>query len=75
MSPLYESILKESIRLNLQEAQWAILNNNPAVYQLALKQAITNLKRTFNETSQDIHIFTQTITRSTTNKDYSGKNQ
>lgn len=52
MSPLYESLLRESIRLNLQEAQWAILNNNPVVYQLALKQAIMNLKRTFNTPSQ-----------------------
>ncbi len=51
MSPLYESVLKESIRLNLQEAQWAILNNNPEVYQLALKQAILNLTRTFNKAS------------------------
>lgn len=49
MSPLFESILRESIRLNLQEAQWAILNNNPVVFQLALKQATTNLKRTFNQ--------------------------
>ncbi len=53
MSPLYESILRESIRMNLQEAQWAIINNNPVVYQLALKQAILNLKRTFNQSSQN----------------------
>lgn len=49
MSPLFESILKESIRLNLQEAQWAVLNNNSAIYQLALKQACSNIKRIFNE--------------------------
>ncbi len=49
MSPLFESILKESTRLNLQEAQWAVLNNNAEVYQLALKQASTNIKRIFNE--------------------------
>jgi uroporphyrin-3 C-methyltransferase len=49
MSPLFESIIRESIRLNLQEAQWAVLNNNSAVYQLALKQASTNIKRIFNE--------------------------
>lgn len=53
ISPLFEAILKESIRLNLQEAQWAILNNNPIVYQLALKQASMNLKRTFTETSRN----------------------
>ncbi|HDS3832478.1 TPA: uroporphyrinogen-III C-methyltransferase [Legionella pneumophila] len=53
ISPLYESAIKENIRLNLQEAQWAILSNNPAVYQFALNQAIANLKRVFNESSQN----------------------
>ncbi|HAT8858454.1 TPA: hypothetical protein JBE16_10690 [Legionella pneumophila subsp. pneumophila] len=53
ISPLYESAIKENIRLNLQEAQWAILNNNPPVYQFALNQAIANLKRVFNESSQN----------------------
>ncbi|HAT1883938.1 TPA: uroporphyrinogen-III C-methyltransferase [Legionella pneumophila] len=53
ISPLYESAIKENIRLNLQEAQWAILNNNPTIYQLALNQAITNLKRAFNESSHN----------------------
>lgn len=51
ISPLFESVLKESIHLNLQEAQWAILNNNEAVYQLVLKQVIENITRTFNEKS------------------------
>lgn len=53
MSPLFVSILRESIRLNLQEAQWAILNNDSIVYQLALKQASLNIKRTFDETAQN----------------------
>lgn len=56
MSPLFESILKESIQLNLQEAQWAALNNNPVVYQLSLKQATANLKRTFNSEAKDTAI-------------------
>ncbi|HAT2103939.1 TPA: uroporphyrinogen-III C-methyltransferase [Legionella pneumophila] len=56
ISPLYESAIKENIRLNLQEAQWAILNNNPAVYQFALNQAIANLKRVFNESSQNTDV-------------------
>ncbi|HRD69160.1 MAG TPA: uroporphyrinogen-III C-methyltransferase [Legionella sp.] len=51
ISPLMESVLKDSIRLNLQEAQWAILNNNPLVYELTLKQAIRTLNRGFNEDS------------------------
>ena len=49
MSPLYIAILKENIRLNLQEAQWAVLNNNSDVYQLALKQAILNIQRAFSK--------------------------
>jgi uroporphyrin-3 C-methyltransferase len=48
-SPLFASILKESIRLNLQEAQWAILNNNSMAYQFALTQAVLTLKKGFNE--------------------------
>lgn len=49
LSPLLEEILKEKIRLNLQEAQWAVLNHDPLVYQLVLKQAIDTLKVNFNE--------------------------
>jgi uroporphyrin-3 C-methyltransferase len=48
MSPLLEALLKERLQLNLQEAQWAILNNNSSVYQLALNQAIKNLTTHFN---------------------------
>ena len=51
LSPVFASILKESIRLNLQQAQWAVLNRNADVYQLALKQALANLNRTFNKSS------------------------
>lgn len=53
MSPWLESIIKENIRLNLEEAQWAILNRNPVIYQLAINQAITHLKRTFGSKSPD----------------------
>jgi uroporphyrin-III C-methyltransferase len=49
LSPTYESLLKESIRLNIQEAQWAIINNNPTVYRFALNQALATIKRAFNE--------------------------
>lgn len=54
MSPLLESLLKESIYLNLQEAQWAVLNHNTQVYQLALKQAGFNLRKAFNEQTQNL---------------------
>lgn len=52
LSPVHQAVLRESIRLNLQEAQWAILQNNPQVYQLALTQAIKDVKRTFDESAE-----------------------
>ena len=53
ISPEFEAILKENIRLNLQEAQWAVLNRNPQVYQLVLNQALTTLKKNFNQGAQN----------------------
>ncbi|MDF1827035.1 MAG: uroporphyrinogen-III C-methyltransferase [Legionellaceae bacterium] len=44
----YEAMLSATVRLNLQEATWAILERNDAVYHLALAQAVTNLERTFS---------------------------
>ncbi|KTC95098.1 uroporphyrinogen-III C-methyltransferase [Legionella feeleii] len=52
LSPVHQAVLRESIRLNLQEAQWAILQNNAQVYQLALTQAIKDVKRTFDESAE-----------------------
>jgi uroporphyrin-3 C-methyltransferase len=49
LSPIHEAMLRESIRMNLEEAQWAVLQKNPRVYQFALSQAIKNTKRGFNE--------------------------
>ncbi|RUR16467.1 uroporphyrinogen-III C-methyltransferase [Legionella septentrionalis] len=42
------SSIREIIYLNLQEAQWAVLQKNTKVFRLALSQAIKNIKRTFN---------------------------
>lgn len=47
LSPLFEAMLRESIRLNLQAAQWALLNKNHAVYQLAIEQAVLGIQRGF----------------------------
>jgi uroporphyrin-3 C-methyltransferase len=52
VSPAFEALLKENIHLNLQEAQWAVLNGNSQVYQLVLNQAITTLRKNFNEGAQ-----------------------
>lgn len=46
-SPAYESMLREGIRLNLQEAQWALLQNNESIYQFSLGQALKNIGRAF----------------------------
>ncbi|WP_165481229.1 uroporphyrinogen-III C-methyltransferase [Legionella jordanis] len=49
LSPIQLSLLQESIRLYLEEAQWAVLQNNNEIYQFALEQAIKNIKRGFDE--------------------------
>lgn len=43
----FESILRATVHLNLEEAQWAVLERNNAVYQLTLNQAITTLQQSF----------------------------
>lgn len=54
LTPAYEMMLRENIRLNLQAAQWAVLQQNPTVYQLSLQQAQTNLKRGFDEQAPSV---------------------
>ena len=49
LTPEYDSILRENIRLNLQEAQWAVLQKNQAVYALSLTQAIDNINQLFDQ--------------------------
>lgn len=48
LTPTYEAMLRENIRFNLQEAQWAVLQQNQAVYDLSLEQSIDNIKRLFD---------------------------
>ncbi|OCH98180.1 hypothetical protein A8135_11455 [Legionella jamestowniensis] len=49
LSPQQQSMLEEIIRMNLEEAQWALLQGNPEIYQLALSKAIKTIKRAFDE--------------------------
>lgn len=59
-SLVYESMLREGIRLNLQEAQWAALQSNEAIYQFSLEQALKNIKRSFSlEQANTIAFVTQ----------------
>lgn len=50
----YETMLRATVRLNLQEAQWAILERNDAIYHLALTQAINNLEHMLLSEATDI---------------------
>lgn len=63
LSPAFEAILKENIHLNLQEAQWAVLNRNPQVYQLVLTQALTTLKKNFNVGAPNTGALIKTLTK------------
>lgn len=49
LTPAYKKLQKEIIRLNVQEAEWAVLQRNNAVYQLALKQASDNIYHAFGK--------------------------
>ncbi len=49
LTPEYETIMRENIRLNLQETQWAVLQKNQAVYDLSLTQAIDNIRMVFDQ--------------------------
>lgn len=51
LSPLHQALLRESIRMNLQEAQWAVLQNNPNVFEQSLNQALTDITRTFEKSA------------------------
>lgn len=52
LSPIQQALLRESIRISLQEAQWAVLQNNTQLYQQSLEQALQNIKRTFKNNPQ-----------------------
>lgn len=52
LSPMHQTLLRESIRINLQEAQWAVLQNNTKLYQQFLDQALKNTERAFGKNTQ-----------------------
>jgi uroporphyrin-3 C-methyltransferase len=47
LSPLYQAILRERIAANLQQAQWAVLQNNALIYQQSLKEASKGIHHCF----------------------------
>lgn len=51
LSPLHQTLLRDSLRLNLQETQWAVLQNNPQIYQLSLNRALQDIQAAFDTNS------------------------
>ncbi len=60
-SPAYESMLHNSILLNLQQAQWAILQHHEAVYQRALTQALQEINQTFEPNTSTMNLVTRQL--------------
>lgn len=52
LSPELELILKNKIQLNLQTAQWAVLNHNYKTYQLALSNTLDIIRTHFKNANQ-----------------------
>ena len=49
LSPIHKAVLRDNIRMNLQEAQWAVLQNNIELYQQSLSRAVQNIKRIYEK--------------------------
>lgn len=49
VTPAFVALLRERIQLVLQETQLAVLQGNEALYQLTLKQAIQQIKQSFDQ--------------------------
>ena len=61
VSPLLVAAIKETVRLNLQEAQWAVLNEEHTIYQLMLTEAINNIQRTFNLNDHNTNVLLEQL--------------
>lgn len=61
LTPLHQAVLRESIRMNLQEAQWAILQSNTLVYQHSLSQALDDIARTFDNKAPGTQALIKTL--------------
>ena len=53
ITPAYKTMQRETIRISLQEAQWAILLRNNAIYTFALQQATQHIQATFGKKSAE----------------------
>lgn len=49
LSPFLGGLVKESLYLELQQAQWAVLNNDSKLFQLSINQAMNTVNRVFDK--------------------------
>ncbi len=57
----YESLIRETAYLNLQEAQWAILKQDQKIYRLSIHQAVENIQRVFDVNSSQTQSMLQQL--------------
>lgn len=62
LSPMHETILRDSLQMNLQTAQWAIIQNNPTIYKNSLSQALSDIKRAFDTKSNSTQALIEQLT-------------
>lgn len=66
ISPMHEAIIRDGLRLQLYEAKWAVLMQNDALYQLALKNAIHTCETTFSNQSTQSSSFIKNLSELST---------
>lgn len=57
MAPEQQMYLQENLSLLLMQAQWALINHNPVIYQKSLKQAQTWVKQYYVQNSASTQAF------------------
>lgn len=61
ISPIHEAILRDSLRLQLYQSQWAILIQDNTLYQQALNNAINICKKTFTSDAASTEAFMKNL--------------
>lgn len=62
LSPKNQQDLREKIQLVLQQAQWAVIQKNQALYALSLKQAYHAIETNFNTDSTQVNAVLDSLT-------------
>lgn len=61
LAPMQEQFLRQNLQLMLQQASWAALEQNSAVYLFSLNQAQTWLQRYFADNDQATHALSEQL--------------